>query len=76
MVPHTGQTQRWPDLPEEEIYPHQAPALNLVDSVLNPACNRSPAGLGLAAMQLIEAACKSARSGQDVQVPAMAECTV
>jgi predicted dehydrogenase len=66
LVPHVGQSQRWPDLVEDEIYPHLAPALNLVDSILNPACNRSPGYLGLAAMQLIEAACQSAAQGQNV----------
>jgi predicted dehydrogenase len=76
LVSHAGQTKRWPDLPADEIYPHLAPALNLVDSVLNPACNRSPGDLGLAAMQVIEAAYQSARSGSDVQVPALAECAL
>lgn len=76
LISHTGQTKRWPDLPEDEIYPHLAPAHNLVDSVLDPVCNRSPGYLGLAAMQLIEAACESARSGSDVRVPAFAECAL
>jgi predicted dehydrogenase len=68
LVPHNGQPQRWPDLPEEEVYPHLAPAQNLVDSVLDANSNRSPGDLGLAAMQVIEAACQSAANGCDVLV--------
>ena len=73
LVLHNGQTQRWPDLGEDEIYPHLAPALNLVDSVLDTDCNGSPGSLGLAAMQVIEAACQSADSGLDVSVNTQAE---
>jgi predicted dehydrogenase len=72
VVLHNGQVQRWPDLAGDDIYPHLAPAMNLVDSVLDPACNRSPGELGLAAMQLIEAACESACSGRDVLVSTLA----
>ena len=56
-------------LPQEDIYPHQAPAINLIDSIFDPSCNRSPASLGVAAMEVIEAACISAKSGQNVLVP-------
>jgi len=76
LVSQDGQTKHYPDLKADEIYPHLAPAINLVDSVLNPALNLSPGDLGLAAMQVIEAACQSARNGYDVQVPALAECAL
>ena len=76
VVLHSGKTQRWPSLKADEIYPHLAPALNLVDSILDPACNRSPGELGLAAMQLIEAACQSARDGQNVHIAPPREATV
>lgn len=75
FVPHVGQSQCWPNLAEDEIYPHLAPALNLVDSVLDPTCNQSPGYLGLAAMQVIEAACQSAREGRDVGIVPPREAT-
>lgn len=56
----------YPDLPRGEIYPEQAPALDLVDSILENRPNRSPGTLGLASMEVIEAACVSARTGENV----------
>jgi predicted dehydrogenase len=67
------QTVTYPQLDPSEIYPHQAPAINLIDSIFDPSCNRSPASLGVAAMQVIEAACTSARSGMNVLVPSLME---
>lgn len=75
MVPHVGATKHWPDLPAEEVYPHLAPAMNLIDAALDPCSNRSPADLGLAAMELIEAACQSARTGRNVAVAASSEAS-
>jgi len=69
----SGQTVTYPELSPSEIYPHQAPAINLIDSIFDPSCNRSPASLGVAAMQIIEAACISARSGTNVLVPSLLE---
>ncbi len=62
-------------LAPEEIYPSQAPALNFVDAVLGKESNGSPGGLGLAAMEIIEAACESARTNRcekirDIRQPA------
>jgi hypothetical protein len=51
----------YPNLAPEEVYPHLAPAANLVDSVIDPARNLSPGILGLASMNVVEAACVSAR---------------
>jgi predicted dehydrogenase len=68
-----GEHQHFPDIAQEDVYPHRAPAMNLIDSILDPACNRSPASLGVAAMEVIEAACASARSGQNVLVPSLME---
>ena len=56
------------DLAPFEIYPERAPATNLVDTVLDPAANLSPGFLGVAAMEVIEAACISARSGKNIAV--------
>lgn len=68
-----GETVMYPDLKPAEIYPHQAPAINLIDSILDPSCNRSPASLGVAAMEMIEAACVSANSGRSVLIPNLME---
>jgi predicted dehydrogenase len=69
----SGETMTYPELASEEIYPHQAPACNLIDSIIDPACNRAPASLGIAAMEIIEAACISAGSGRNVLVPELME---
>lgn len=61
-----GKAEDFPDLPAEEIYPERAPARNLLDVVADPGTNVSPGSLGLAAMEVIEAACTSARSGENV----------
>lgn len=66
FVPMEGDIYRYADLDESEIYPHLAPARNLIDSILNTSANRSPATLGHAAMQIVESACQSARTGRNV----------
>jgi predicted dehydrogenase len=69
----SGEHQHFPDLAQEDIYPHKAPAMNLIDSVFDPSSNRSPASLGVAAMEVIEAACISAKSGTNVLIPSFME---
>lgn len=61
-----GQVTRYPDLPEQDIYPVFAPTKNFVDVVLGRAENGSPGHLGLYAMKVIEAACQSARTNNVV----------
>ena len=61
-----GQVTRYPDLPEQDIYPFFAPTKNFVDVVLGCAENGSPGHLGLYAMKIIEAACQSSRTGSVV----------
>ena len=61
-----GRVEHFDPLPEEERYPHEAPARNLVDAALGKSDNGSPATLGLAAMEIIEAACRSADTGEHV----------
>lgn len=51
-------------LDQDEIYPSQAPALNFVDAILGLKENGSPGTLGLAAMEIIEAACESAQTNR------------
>ncbi len=73
FVPLIGEPRSFPDLADDAIYPHQAPAWNLIDSILDPGCNQSPATLGVAAMDVIEAACRSAKSGSNVRVSSLLE---
>ena len=63
-----GQVRSYPELQPQDIYPMYAPAANLVDVVLGLAENGSPADLGVSAMCVIEAACRSARSRQNIIV--------
>jgi predicted dehydrogenase len=51
-------------LNEKEIYPEQAPALNFIDAILGRAQNGSPGELGLASIEIIEAACESAQTNR------------
>lgn len=69
----TGEVQNYPPLPPDEIYPHRAPAINLIDSIVDPSRNRSPAWLGVAAMEMIEAACISAKTRENVVIPSLTE---
>ncbi len=63
-----GDATRYPDIPEKDVYPLFAPAENLVDAVLGVAPNRSPASLGVGAMEMINAACLSACENRNVLV--------
>lgn len=73
LIRMNGEQQLYPDLVPECIYPHQAPAINLIDSIFDPSLNQSPASLGVAAMEVIEAACLSADSGRNILVAALME---
>ena len=66
LIDFAGKRTDFPPLADKEIYPSRAPALNLIDTALNPANNRSPGTLGLASMEVIEAACESARTGRNI----------
>jgi predicted dehydrogenase len=67
-IPFEGERVKLPDIPADQIYPDRGPANNLIDAALGLAPNGSDGRLGLASMEVIEAACQSARSGQPVQV--------
>lgn len=69
----SGEVEVYPTLPQDEVYPHKAPAINLIDSIVDPSCNRSPAWLGVAAMEMIEAASISAKNGQNVLIASLTE---
>ena len=65
----SGERHPYPDLPSDDIYPDKAPAWNLIDSILDPSRNLSPATLGQAAMEIVEAACQSASTGKNICIP-------
>lgn len=69
----SGETISYPDLEPGQVYPHQAPALNLIDSILDPGCNGSPASLGVAAMEIIEGACMSVATRHNVLISSIQE---
>ena len=73
FVPLNGSPRAYPELEPEAVYPHFAPARNLIDSIQNPDCNQSPAILGVAAMEVIEGACRSATSGTNILVSSLVE---
>lgn len=72
-VPMSGAARTYPDLPEDAIYPHQAPARNLIDSIAERNLDRSPAMLGVAAMEVIEGATRSVTSGRNILVSSLME---
>jgi predicted dehydrogenase len=73
FVPLAGVPSVYRDLEKDEIYPHQAPAMNLIDAIRDPRLNKSPATLGVAAMEVIEAATQSAKSGNNIHVSSLVE---
>ncbi len=64
LIDFDGHRTDFPPLAEDQIYPSQSPALNFVDAILGKAANGSPGELGLAAMEIIEAACESAQTNR------------
>jgi predicted dehydrogenase len=61
-----GKTREFPPVNPDDCYPARAPALNFVDAVCGNAPNGSPGELGLASMEVIEAACQSAHGAGNV----------
>jgi predicted dehydrogenase len=55
-------------LMQNEIYPSHSPALNFIDAILGRAANGSPGELGLASMEIIEAACESAQTNRGEKI--------
>lgn len=68
FIPFAGEREKLPDVPEDQIYPDRGPATNLIDAALGLAPNGSYGRLGLASMEVIEAACQSAESGKPVTI--------
>lgn len=68
LVPFEGERTVFPKLSEEEIYPAQRPVANLIDAALGLAPNGSDGRLGLASMEVIEAAVQSSESGNPIGI--------
>lgn len=62
LTDFANQRTEFKPLAENEIYPAQSPALNFIEAILGNVANGSPGELGLASMEIIEAACASAQS--------------
>jgi predicted dehydrogenase len=68
LIDFAGHRTDFPPLADGEVYPSQSPALNFVDAILGKAVNGSPGELGLAAMEIIEAACESAQTNRSEKI--------
>lgn len=66
--PFDGAVKEYEPLLEEEIYPDRAPVFNFIDAILGVDKNGSPGDLGLAAMEVIEAACLSNQNRKPVEI--------
>ena len=64
LIDFAGHRTEFPQLADGEIYPSHSPTLNFVDAILGKTANGSPGELGLAAMEIIEAACESAQTNR------------
>lgn len=71
LTDFAGKRTGFKTLAEHEIYPSQSPALNFIDTLLGKAPNGSTGDLGLASMEIIEAACKSAQTGHNEVIRAL-----
>jgi predicted dehydrogenase len=63
-------------LRKDEIYPERSPAMNFIDAILGVSSNGSPGELGLAAMEVIEAACESAQTNRTEKIRRVRPVTV
>lgn len=68
VIGFDDQRRDLPGLAPDEIYPHLAPAINFIDAIRGAAPNGSPGDLGLASMEIIEAACRSASGGGNITI--------
>jgi predicted dehydrogenase len=64
LIDFADKRTEFPALAPNEVYPGHAPALNFIDAILGHAPNGSSGELGLASMEIIEAACDSAEANQ------------
>ena len=68
MIDFADKRTEFKPLAKNEIYPAQSPALNFIDAILGNSANGSPGELGLASMEIIEAACESAQTGRNEKI--------
>jgi predicted dehydrogenase len=69
VIPRDGSGEiRYPDLAPSELFPERDPAQNMIDSILGLAEQLSPGTLGLASMEIVDAACESARTGLNISI--------
>jgi predicted dehydrogenase len=68
LIDFAGHRTDFPPLVDGEVYPSQTPAVNFVDTILGKTTNGSPGELGLAAMEIIEAACESAQTNRNEKI--------
>jgi predicted dehydrogenase len=68
MIDFDDQRTDFDPLEKDEIYPSHSPMHNFIDVILGKAANGSPGDLGLASMEIIEAACESAQTGRNEQI--------
>ena len=73
LTDFANQRTEFAPLKEEEIYPAQSPAQNFIEAILGSVPNGSPGELGLASMEIIEAACVSAHSGRSEKIRAISD---
>ena len=71
LIDFTDKRTEFLPLAKYEIYPAQSPALNFIDAILGKIPNGSPGDLGLASMEIIEAACESAQTGRNEKIRAV-----
>lgn len=68
LIDFAGHRKDFPPLTDGEVYPSHSPAVNFVDAIVGKAANGSPGELGLAAMEIIEAACESSQTNRAEKV--------
>jgi predicted dehydrogenase len=68
LIDFADKRTEFPPLVENEIYPAPSPAINFIDAILEKMPNGSPGDLGLASMEIIEAACESATNGKPIRI--------
>lgn len=76
LIDFADQRSEFKPLTKDEIYPEQSPAVNFIDAILGAASNGSPGELGLAAMEVIEAACESAQTNRSERIRPVRSATV
>ncbi len=71
LIDFGGKRTEFRPLAENDIYPCQSPASNFINAILGKTPNGSPGELGLASMEIIEAACESAQTNRCEKIRAV-----